>query len=70
MCQICRKYKCTSACPEYVGNSAEWGAKICECRVCGLPLRKFEDVKYSYGNPYCNACYMKMIRGRKNAKNR
>lgn len=65
MCQICGKYLCPPACPSYRGRSAERGYKICECSACGTFLCEYDTIKHSYGKPYCQDCYVKIIAEKK-----
>lgn len=57
MCRICGKYKCPPSCPEYAGESAERGKRVGVCQECGEGLCEYDEFVYSYGKPYCMACY-------------
>lgn len=59
MCEICHKYKCSSGCPSYEGESAELGRRVCFCEGCGVTLYEYEEICYSYGKPYCIDCLLK-----------
>ena len=63
MCRICGKYKCPPSCPEYEGESAERGKRVGVCHICGVGLCEYDDIVYSYGKPYCMACYKDRERG-------
>ena len=57
MCRICGRYICRPACPMYIGESAEWGKPISSCALCGGSICEYEDIRYSYGKPYCTNCF-------------
>ena len=56
MCAICRRYICPSACPSFLGESAELGKRLFECSACGEAIYEGDEYIVGYGKPYCNRC--------------
>lgn len=56
MCAICRRYICPSACPSFVGDSAELGKRLFGCSGCGEAIYEDDEYNIRYGKPYCKKC--------------
>ncbi|MBQ8140137.1 MAG: hypothetical protein IJ038_00385 [Clostridia bacterium] len=60
MCGVCGKYICPPPCPFHNGESAERGRKRGECYACGESLCEYDEIRFSYGKPYCVDCFEKL----------